>query len=178
MVGIAAAVVALIAIVAFVNIRARRPVGEEVRFASQGNLHIPFGSTTPVEYNSTPPSSGPHYENIIGWGTYTEPQRYEHVVHNLEDGGVIIYYQCEDGCPELYGELDDFASDYIDRGARVVLVPNDPTFTDNNGTPLHKDMGSRIAMVAWQYVDKFENFDAERMGAFIDRYEGIDHHAR
>ncbi len=34
-------------------------------------------------------------------GVHTEPIRYEHLVHNLEDGGVVIYYQA-DGCPNLW----------------------------------------------------------------------------
>ena len=177
-IGVGALILALVALVVFINVRARQPAGDEQKFASQGNLHIPFGSKSPVSYNSSPPSSGPHYENIVGWGTYTEPQRYEHLIHNLEDGGVVIYYQCDDGCPDLYAQLEEFSRGYIDSGDHLVLAPNDPTFVDSEGNPLHEDMGSRIALVAWQSVDKLEELDAERMAAFIDRYEGIDHHAR
>ncbi len=141
-----------------------------------GNAHIAPGAISPIEYNTTPPTSGPHYGNLLPWGTYREPQRYELLVHNLEDGGVIIYYQCEDNCPELVSQLEDLVNPYLLQRRHVVVVPNDPAWTDGGAAPLHKDMGSRIALTAWQRIDKFDEFDAERIRAFIERYEGIDHH--
>jgi hypothetical protein len=56
------------------------------------------------------------------------------------------------------------------------MMPNDPAWGSENGTSFHKDMESRIALTAWQRLDKFDEFDADRIRAFIERYEGIDHH--
>ena len=99
--GVGAVLVLLIGFIVYLNIRGAQPVAGETAFASQGNIHIEFGSPSPITYNSTPPTSGPHYSNLVGWGVYDEPQRYEHLIHNLEDGGVVVYYQCPDGCPDL-----------------------------------------------------------------------------
>jgi len=182
MILVAAGVVllALIALVVYVNIRATLPVGDEETLSSQGNTHIPFGSQSPIAYNSIPPSSGPHYDGLAAWRVYQpdDPQRYEFLNHNLEDGGVLLYYQCEDGCPELLAELEELVQPYLNASKHVAVVPNDPTFVDGSGQTIHQDMESKIAAVAWQRVLKMDEFDKEELKAFIDRYEGIDNHVR
>jgi len=174
--GIAAVVVIVIGLVIVQQVLRAQPVAGEDSYASLGNIHIPFGSQSPVAYNSLPPTSGPHYENIVGWGIYTEPQRYEHLVHNLEDGGVVVYYQCPEGCDEVVAALRDIVQPYITAGKHVVMAPNDPTWAINGGQPLHQDMGARISINAWQKQLKLETVDADKIRAFIDRYVGIDHH--
>lgn len=177
LIGAAAALmVLLISFVVYLNVRGAQPVAGETQLASQGNNHIDFGSPSPITYNSIPPTSGPHYGNLVGWGMYTEPQRYEHLVHNLEDGGVIVYYQCPEGCPEMIQELEKIVQPYITQGRHVILAPNDPTWSINNSQPLHQDMEARIAVTAWQHILKLDEVDSDVIRAFIQRYEGIDHH--
>jgi hypothetical protein len=166
----------VIGLVIFINIRNQMPVGAEERLPSQGNLHIDQSSISPITYNSTPPTSGPHYPGIAAWNIYSEPLRYEQLVHNLEDGGVVVYYQCEDGCPELVEQLRSVVTPYLNARRHVVLAPNVPTWGPEGGEPYHQDMGTRIALTAWQRIDKFDEFDAQRMRNFIERYEGIDNH--
>ncbi len=155
--------------------RSRPVVGEQV-FPSQGNLHIALGSVSPVTYNSIPPTSGPHYENLAAWGIQTEPVRYEHLIHNLEDGGVVIYYQCADGCPALVAELEAVVEPFLRAGRRVVLARNDPTWTIGSGYTPHQDMGAPIALTAWRRLLLMDTVDAATIGTFIERYEGIDNH--
>jgi hypothetical protein len=176
LIGGGVAIVAIIALVIVLNIRSTLPVGAEQVMPTQGNTHINQGSTSPVEYNSTPPTSGPHYPGLAPWAIHQTPIRYEQLIHNMEDGGVVIYYQCADGCPELVDQLSSVVTSYLNAGRHVAMVPNDPTWGAENGQPFHKDMGSRIAVTAWQRIDKFDEFDAERIRAFIERYEGIDNH--
>jgi len=176
MIGAGAFFVLLISFVIFFQVRSNLPVAGEESLSSQGNTHINFGSPSPIAYNSTPPTSGPHYDNLVAWGIYDEPQRYEHLVHNLEDGGVIVYYQCADGCPEVVAELKEIVRPYIDRGDHVVLAPNDPTWSVNGSQPLHSDMGAPIAVTAWQRILKLDEIDSGKIRTFIERYEGIDHH--
>jgi hypothetical protein len=171
-----AVVIALVVGAVWLNMRAGAPVVGEQSFATQGNVHIAFGSQSPIEYNSTPPTSGPHYENLAGWGSHDEPVQYEHLVHNLEDGGIVVYYQCPEGCPEIVDELTALLAPYWDAGRHVTLVPNDPTWTVGNSLPLHKDMGATIAVTAWQKLLTMDAVDADAIRAFVERYEGIDHH--
>jgi hypothetical protein len=166
----------LVGLIIYLNIRSTLPVGAEESLSTLGNAHIEQGALSPIAYNSTPPTSGPHYGGLVPWGVYREPQRYEQLIHNLEDGGVVIYYQCAEECLDLVGELESLADFYLSRNQRIVLLPNDPTWTGEGTVPLHQDMESRIAVTAWQTIDKFDAFDADRIRQFVERYEGIDHH--
>jgi hypothetical protein len=74
----------LIALVVYLNIRSQRPVAGEEVLSSQGNTHIEAGSPSPLAYNSAPPTSGPHYGNLVAWNIFKEPQRYENLLHNWE----------------------------------------------------------------------------------------------
>ncbi len=179
LIGSGIALVVIIGLIIYANVRASQPVGGEQSLPTLGNTHIEQGSTSPIQYNSVPPTSGPHYPGLAPWAVYREPIRYEQLLHNLEDGGVVIYYQCEDNCPELVDQLDAFARPLIAAGRHLVVVRNDPTWTGDAGstTPLHQEMDARIALVAWQRIDKFDEFDEARIRAFFERYEGIDHHS-
>ncbi len=168
----------IVGLVIYANMRATTPSGDEKVMPTQGNTHIQQGSASPIEYNTTPPTSGPHYPGLASWAVYDEPIRYEQVVHNMEDGGVIVYYQCEEKCPQLQKQLKDVVQPFIDSGRHVLMMPNDPNWTAFGAQPAHRDMEARIAVTAWQRLDKFDEFDAERIRAFIERYEGIDHHVR
>jgi hypothetical protein len=166
----------IIGLVIYLNIRASQPVAGATAFSSQGNTHIEPGSPSPIEYNSVPPTSGPHYGNLAAWNIYDTPQRYEMVVHNMEDGGVIVYYQCADGCPETVAKLTEIVDPYIRAGRHVLMMPNDPTWTIGSSQPLHKDMEAKIALTAWTHILKLDDLDEQKIREFIDRYEGIDHH--
>jgi hypothetical protein len=149
----------VVAVVAFLAIReAVKQPGE--RLPDLGNLHIEEGQASPIAYNSTPPTSGPHYGSLAAWGVHTEPIADELVVHNLEDGGVAIWYACPDGCPELVEQLESLANRYREG---VLLAP-------------YPGMDSRIALTAWTRIDQFDEFDERRITRFINAYLGEDHH--
>jgi uncharacterized surface protein with fasciclin (FAS1) repeats len=152
-------------------------MGEQT-FAMQGNIHIAHGELSPVAYNSTPPTSGPHYSDIVAWQVYEQNFPYEQLVHNLEDGGVIIYYQCTGPCPETVEQLRAIAKPFQDAGRHVVVAPNDPTWTLASGATPHGDMGAPIAVVAWRKLLKLNEVDGTKIGQFIEAFEGIDHHVR
>jgi Protein of unknown function (DUF3105) len=130
------------------------------RFPDLGNAHIQTASDPHVPYNSDPPTSGPHLPYIAPWGVHTRPIPLELQVHNLEDGGVMVQYNCT--CPELVDKLRDIVGRY---DKYVILAP-------------YPGMKSRIALTAWTRLDRFEEFDGKRITRFIDRYRGIDHHKR
>lgn len=176
--GVGIAFLVIIGWVLYLNLRSQRLVAGEEFFPTLGNTHIDYGSRSPIQYNSTPPTSGPHYGNIVAWDIYDEPVRYEQLVHNMEDGGVIVYYQCEEECPDLVENLSNTVRSFIDTGRHVIMVPNDQTWSPNDGQPLLADMGARIAVTAWQRLLKLDEYDHDAIRGFIERYEGIDHHVR
>lgn len=123
-----------------------------------GNQHIDYPEK--AAYNSYPPTSGPHYETLARWGVHTEPIPNELQVHNLEDGGVMVQYNCPEGCEELVAQLTDIVERYH---SNVILAP-------------YPGMESRIALTAWGRIDTFETFDEGRIVKFIEAYRGIDNH--
>jgi hypothetical protein len=156
-VGVAVAAVALVGFVVWRNLSQPEP-GEAVR--SMGNQHIAPEQVGAIVYNSTPPTSGPHLGQLASWGIHNEPIPNELQVHNLEDGGVMVQYNCEN-CDALVDQLSGVVRRYDEH---VVLAP-------------YPAMGSAIALTAWGRIDKLDDFDEERIVAFIDAYAGIDHHA-
>ena len=81
-------------------------------------------------------------------------------VHNLEDGGVMVQYNCPDGCPDLVEELTGVVERY-DEG--VILAP-------------YTDMDALVALTAWGRIDTMHAFDEDRIVGFIKAYRGVDHH--
>lgn len=143
----------------------------------QGNTHIQSPGSPHPPYNSDPPTSGPHVPFIVRWGIHRVPIAREIQVHNLEDGGVIIQYNCTD-CQALVTKLESLVQRYQEKarmeqsktGSKVpsryyhlILAP-------------YPGMDATIALTAWGRIDKFNEFDEERITRFIEAYIGIDHH--
>jgi hypothetical protein len=127
-----------------------------------GNDHIQTFDEPHAPYNSDPPTSGPHMPYVAPWGIHTEPVPKELQVHNLEDGGVVIQYNCPSGCAELVEKLKAVVQRYKDE---IILAP-------------YPGMQRRIALTAWTRLDAFDDFDDARITRFIKAYRGIDHHKR
>ena len=54
-----------------------------------------------IEWSSNPPATGSHYWVWARWNrAYTDPVPRGHYVHNLEHGGVVLLYNCPDGCAD------------------------------------------------------------------------------
>jgi hypothetical protein len=102
-----AIVVAAAAVVGYFAYRAQANL-PGVQFPDQGNLHVAGPDTPHEKYNSDPPTSGPHLPYIAPWGVHTRPIPRELQVHNLEDGGVVVQYNCD--CPDIVAKLRDIVS--------------------------------------------------------------------
>ena len=72
----------------------------------------------------------------------------------------MVQYGCDD-CDGLVDQLAGVVRSYHDH---VILAP-------------YPNMDNRIALTAWGRIDSFDEFDEERIVAFIDAYAGSDHHA-
>ena len=121
-------------------------------------------SETYDDYNSNPPTSGPHTATVPH-GVYDEPVPKESAVHNLEHSQVVVWYNCEGGpqpleesaCSTLRQELAALVNEANENGKRVLMTP-------------YSEMDSRIALTAWQFLDVFDEFDAQRVRTFIDTF--------
>ena len=153
-------------------------------FPDLGNAHIQRFGDSHAPYNSEPPTSGAHMPGIAPWGAYDKPIPKEYQVHNLEDGGVLIQYNCPKGCHDLVKKLEGLFLKYKERADKE----NDRHKSEKTGNPVSRythlivapypDMDARIALTAWTRLDKFNDFDEARIDRFIEAYIGIDHHKK
>lgn len=116
---------------------------------NQGRNHIPVTETF-TDYNSNPPTSGPHYaERVASWGTYNEEVPATTLVHNLEHGGVIVHYKDQNDAQ--IDEIESFVESYSDG---VIANPN-----PNIETP--------IALSSWTRMQGCQEFNAEAVAGYI-----------
>jgi hypothetical protein len=143
---------------------------------SLGNKHIQNITDAHEPYNSLPPTSGTHVGGKANWGISDTPIPDELQLHNLEDGGVMVQYNCtpkksvedtatpsaqeKDQCSKLIEGLASIVKQYPEK---VAMAPYPKSDTN-------------IALTAWTRIDKFSNFDEERIQKFIKAFKGIDHH--
>ena len=116
------------------------------------------------------------------WDIHSERIPRELQVHNLEDGGVIIQYNCPNACPELVANLEAIFARY-----RQMANDDVPEHVRQKNPYLrskyhhlvvapYPGMDAKIALTAWQRIDKFDAYDEQRIVRFIEAYIGIDHH--
>jgi hypothetical protein len=145
---------------AFFIARAMQDEDDVQKFTDMGNAHLPSEPTSYI-WNSRPPTSGPHSDPLAEWGIHEESVPEWNQVHNLEDGGVIIHYNCPDGCPDIVAELEAIVREKGED--QLILHP-------------YTNMDSRIALTAWTRMLTMEDVDRGKIEDFIDEYRGIDHH--
>lgn len=157
---VGAGVLLLIAVPLAFNLSRRAGLPGE-GFANQGNTHIETVATDHPDYNSSPPTSGWHTGSLANWGSYDYVVPDELLLHNMEDGGVVLYYPL--GTPEENAaELERL--DAVTRGSRKAVVAP------------REDLGSGYVLAAWQRLQRFDALDEVAMVAFVKAFEGIDHH--
>ena len=121
--------------------------------------HIRPGSTFEGEYNSTPPTSGPHWDS--GWagcGFFVEEMPDEQVVHNMEHGQVIISYNLSD--EDEIEQLREIARTLLGRRSWMIM------------RPYSKIDAGRIALTSWDRKDEFSisELTDERVRNFYDAH--------
>ena len=138
----------------------------ETKAALEGahSVATPDGSSD--EWNTDPPTSGPHYNVPVIWGTYTQPVNQAQLVHNLEHGGVAIQYG-DEVPPATVAQLESLVQENP-RGTVLAPLPS---------------LGDQIALGAWVtpdasrpgegtgYLAKCAAFDRDAFQAFLDAYQ-------
>jgi hypothetical protein len=156
------AAVLFVAMLVFLVVQELRPAdlpGQDVPI--QGAEHVQPG--VPHDpYNSDPPTSGPHYANTAETGFYEEAPLDEYLVHNLEHGHVIIWYNCSNLDEAACGTLKDQIRDVMSR-AGVSLI----TGTSKVNAVPRPTLDSTLALTSWGRIDKLDEFDRDRILSFI-----------
>lgn len=128
-------------------------------FPNQGTEHVSRG--TDVEYDQMPPLSGPHYSGTVDAGFYTEDQPLGDLVHTLEHGAVVVYYDPAALTNESEGSLREFATVHTGTWRSVVVVPN-PS----------ENPEADYVVTTWRHRLYMDTYDAETVHAFLSEYLG------
>lgn len=71
--------------------------------AGETGTHLPSGSN--IEWSTNPPATGSHYPQWAGWDRSYENLNRGNWLHNAEHGGVILLWNCPDGCQDVVDQL-------------------------------------------------------------------------
>ena len=154
----------LLVIGAIVVYDATRPSeGQAVPIMVDAGAHVPEGQD-PGPFNSDPPTSGRHYSQPFDAGFYEtgDPETLVdypegHLLHNLEHGYVIFWYNCEtldsaDECSNLKSQISDVMDRFLSE--KLIAFP-------------WASMEEPVVMTTWGQMLRFEKFEEKAAREFI-----------
>lgn len=134
-----------------------------IQQVDDGRGHVAVGAQG-GPYSSVPATSGTHWDTPGTWGVYTQanPAVEDQMVHNLEHGGIVIWYQ--------QSQLADADISALESWVR-----------QQNGTTQYKaivspwtgqDFGHPIAVTAWDWLLYLDSADLDAVRQFFDAHYG------
>ncbi|WP_262178969.1 DUF3105 domain-containing protein [Haloarcula laminariae] len=129
------------------------------QFPSEGTQHVP--ESRDVDYEQSPPLSGPHYNTPTEGGFYEESQPAGNIVHALEHGAVVIYYDESAMNESARNSLQEFASTHTGTWRSVIVVPNE-----------NESAESDFVLTAWRNRMYMDSYDAQTVHAFLSEFLG------
>ncbi len=158
-------------------------------------LHVPDG--TQINYPTNPPSFGPHYPDWITKGFFDEPRPDGNLVHSMEHGYVIFWYDCEkkivtsnffsisnayaqglgmtgssSGSPsaslkDMPKAFSDGSCDNLKNGIKEAIKKNG----DHKIIAVPRTgMDYPLILTAWKRMEKLNSVDQNKIKEFIDTF--------
>jgi hypothetical protein len=120
-----------------------------------------------IPYDSNPPTGGDHYGIWAAFQTYDFAVPDGFLVHCLEHGAVVFWYNCPDGCADEVAQaqamIDALPLDPLCAGLptprRAVLVPS-------------SSLDARWAASSWGFLEKADCFDVAALRSFYLEHFG------
>ena len=131
--------------------------GTAQQFPNEGQAHVTEGDSH-APYRTDPPTSGPHYDLPAQPGFYDASIAPETLVHNLEHGQIVIWY-------------DPDASDLIKRQIET-LVGQEPSATVASPYEGLTGDGPTLVLTAWRASQGCEFPSQEAVDDFRRRFQG------
>ena len=158
--GVGIGVLAIVGLLIWQTAQPASGMGETIPVNSR--QHIPEG-TDPGPYSSDPPAGGAHYPTTLPAKLYQEqdlaslgkyPQGY--LVHNLEHGYVIFWYNCasldDAGCQKLKSQIQGVLDQFD--GVKVMAFP-------------WNSLDVPVVATSWGRLQRFETFDPGLAARFV-----------
>ena len=131
---------------------------------NEGRDHVAVG-TFPT-YKSVPATSGPHWSSTqpecpMEWGVYSTAVAEPCVIHNLEHGGIVIWYQASLPSDQVT-KLADFVRAQLSTAQfKYILTPWSGA-----------SFGHPIAVTAWQWLLYLDSADTDAIHGFAGFHYG------
>lgn len=120
-------------------------------FAEMDPIHLAAGSPIP-EYNSDPPTSGPHNPAPAPCGIYREPVPDQAWLHSLEHGAVVIQYD-----PTVSSsEVEELEATVRSNRGEIILAPR-----SDNPAPFTLAAWTRLLSVGQIDANLVDSFERE-----------------
>lgn len=127
-------------------------------FEDEGQDHADPGAH--VTYKTDPPTSGSHYDKWAPAGIYEAGEiRPELIVHNLEHGNIVIYFDRSVLSKADMDELIALPKKYAGQWDGVLLVDR-------------KNKENPIILTAWRVILPLKGYDKEKVLNFLDIFRG------
>lgn len=121
-------------------------------FDDMGTQHLAPGEGTP-EYNSNPPTSGPHADTPAACGVYRQPVPDVSSLHSMEHGAIVVQYD-----PELsQDQITELEGIGRDVGGEIIVAPR-------------PDNPAAVALTAWTKLLVLDEVDREVISAFAREF--------
>ena len=135
-----------------------------IRQVDDGRAHIEEGIAG-GPYDSIPATSGPHWSSADSpgpWGVYSNAQAQERMLHNLEHGGIVVWYQPARLDTAGLAALNAYVRQQITTSQfKVILSPWSGA-----------DFGHPIAVTAWNWLLYLDTPDVDAVRTFFDAHYG------
>ena len=159
-----AIVVALVIVVLALLLSSGDPKDRGTIEPDGGRNHVPVGQVP--TYTSVPATSGDHWSSVdppcpMNWGVYTSAVLEPCAVHNLEHGGIVIWYQASLPADQV-AKLADLVNAQLGTSQFKYLL------SPWSG----KDFGHPIAVTAWRWLLYLDSADTDAIRGFASQHYG------
>ena len=150
---------------------------EGVQQPDDGNAHVAIGTICRSAeapcgadpYSSLPATSGPHWDpsGIANWGVYETAQPESQLVHNLEHGGIVIWYDPEAVDADGVAELEQYVRTQVATGisGRFKFI-----VTPWGG---EEPLPSPVVVTSWRYLLELDGVDTAAIDGFASEHYGL-----
>ena len=141
-----------------------KPVGEcgAVLRTYEGATATHLPECSIIDYATSPPVFGEHFPTWAAYKTYDFPVPLGFLVHDLEHGAVVFFYDCPEGCSDEVQVVQDF----------IDALPADPRCSSNVRVQVilvpRPKLGVRWAASSWGASLTADCFDPEVFGQFYE----------
>ena len=127
------------------------------QFTTSGQPHLQTGQA--AAYPATPPYGGPHWSQPLRCGIYEDEQRFEPIVHTMEHGAVVLYYQPLVHDADAVAEIRVVVLAMLRDRARLIMTPS-------------SQLSRPIVVASWGRLLPMPEFNEEALRGFVEAFEG------